>query len=116
MSRSLEISKRPSDRTYDPGQIITYTLQVSYTNPLTPTYNVVVTDMIPSQTSFVSATLPHARSGDTITWNYPSLAYGQALDLGPGRAGGHHRCYPVHPWASMARRRSRRPHETRAMR
>ena len=81
MSQTLEISKKPSDRTYDPGQIITYTLQVSYTNPLTPTYNVVVTDMIPSQTSFVSATLPHARSGDAITWSYPSLAYGQALDL-----------------------------------
>lgn len=81
LPRTLQISKTPSDPTYDPGQIITYTLQVAYTYPLTPTHNIVITDVIPLQTSFVSATLPHTRNGGTITWSYPSLSSNQTLTL-----------------------------------
>lgn len=69
----LEISLKPSDLTYDPGQLITYTLQVTYTHPLSPTLHVVISDVLPDDTSFITATLPYTLSGNTVVWNIPAL-------------------------------------------
>jgi len=70
---ALEISKTASDITYDPGQIITYTLQISYTDPLSPTHHLVITDVIPTGVNFITATIPHTQTGTTINWGWPQL-------------------------------------------
>ncbi len=78
LARKLEISLKPSDLTYDPGQVITYTLQVTYTHPLSPTYNVVISDVLPAETSFITATLPYTLAGNTVVWTIPALNPGQS--------------------------------------
>jgi len=80
VEHKLEISLKPSDLTYDPGQAITYTLQVSYTFPysITPTSHVIITDVIPTETSFITATLPFTLTGNTVVWTIPSLNPGQS--------------------------------------
>jgi serine protease AprX len=81
LERKLEISLKASDLTYDPGQLITYTLQITYTYPLSPTYNVVISDVLPAETSFVTATLPYTLTGDTVVWSFPSLNNGQTQSV-----------------------------------
>jgi serine protease AprX len=83
MTRKLEISLKPSDLTYDPGQVVTYTLQVTYTATLSPTYNVVISDVLPVETSFLTATLPYTLTGNTVVWAIPSLnpSQSQIIDL-----------------------------------
>jgi len=78
LARKMEISLKPSDLTYDPGQVITYTLQVTYTHPLSPTYNVVISDVLPAETSFITATLPYTLTGNTVVWTIPALNPGQS--------------------------------------
>jgi uncharacterized repeat protein (TIGR01451 family) len=80
LARKLEISLKPSDLTYDPGQVVTYTLQVTYTFPytFTPTSHVIITDVIPVETSFITATLPYTLTGNTVVWTIPSLNPGQS--------------------------------------
>jgi len=75
---TLEITKTASDITYDPGQIITYTLQISYTDPLSPTHHLVITDVIPAEVSFITATVPHTQTGTTINWGWPQLDPGES--------------------------------------
>ncbi len=74
LESTLEISKTASDITYDPGQIITYTLEVLYSDPLNSTYHLVITDVIPADVSFITATIPHTQIGDTINWGWPELS------------------------------------------
>jgi serine protease AprX len=81
LQRKLDISLKPSDLTYDPGQLLTYTLQITYTYPLSPTYNVVISDVLPAETSFITATLPFTLTGDTIVWSFPSLNPGQTQSV-----------------------------------
>ncbi len=81
LPRTLEISVSPSDLTYDPGQVITYTLQVNYTYPFSPTSNVVITDVLPIDTSFITATLPYSITGNTVVWTIPSLNPGQSQNV-----------------------------------
>ena len=81
LPRSLEISLAPSDLTYDPGQLVTYTLQVTYTHPLSPTYNVVISDVLPEETSFITATLPHTLTDHTLVWSTPALNPGQSRSV-----------------------------------
>lgn len=71
--RELEISKTPALPFYLPGGIITYTLQVTYSYPLLPTYNLVISDVLPANTSLITATLPHTLTGDTITWDFATF-------------------------------------------
>jgi uncharacterized repeat protein (TIGR01451 family) len=78
LARKLEISLKPSDLTYDPGQVVTYTLQVTYTHPLSPTYNVVISDVLPVETSFLTASLPYTLTGNTVVWTIPALNPGQS--------------------------------------
>jgi uncharacterized repeat protein (TIGR01451 family) len=70
----IELQKTTSASTVFPGDLITYTLTITHVNEITPTTNVVLTDTIPSGTSFVSATLPYSITNDTIQWDLESLA------------------------------------------
>jgi uncharacterized repeat protein (TIGR01451 family) len=81
LERKLEISLKASDLTYDPGQLVTYTLQITYTYPLSPTYHVVISDTLPAETSFVTATLPYTLTGDTVVWSFPALNNGQSQSV-----------------------------------
>jgi len=72
-NHELLISKKPNLPFYQPGWTITYTLQVTFAYPLTPTYNVRITDILPAHTQFVTATLPHTLTGGAVVWGLPSL-------------------------------------------
>ena len=56
-----------------PGQMLTYTLTVSHSHITTATHNLLLTDTIPSGTTFVSATTPYTLSGNVVQWPLDSL-------------------------------------------
>ena len=56
------------------GDVLTYTLAVSHSHPTDPTYNVIITDVIPAGTTLVTATLPFTQVGDEIRWDLNELA------------------------------------------
>jgi uncharacterized repeat protein (TIGR01451 family) len=66
-----------------PGQTIMYTLTVTNTDAVSATNNLVLTDTIPTGTSFYTATMPHITDGTTVTWTASSLAANSswAVDL-----------------------------------
>ena len=70
----LQLNKTASAPMVFPGDLITYTLEVTSTLETNPTTHVVLMDTIPVGTSFVSASLPYTQIGDTIRWDFSSLA------------------------------------------
>jgi serine protease AprX len=79
--KELEISKTVSDQLYDPGQILTYTLKVKYFYGSEPTNHVLITDVIPADTTFITATLPHTQTGTSIQWITPTLEPGHSWEV-----------------------------------
>jgi uncharacterized repeat protein (TIGR01451 family) len=74
LSRALlRIDKQPSWPLYDPGGLITYTLQVTNYRPLEPLHDLRISDTLPANTAFITATLPYTRTGDLIIWGLPML-------------------------------------------
>ncbi len=69
----LSLQKIPSSTKVSPGQILTYTLQITNLSAF-PTDNVVLSDTLPAHTTFITATLPHTFDGTTVYWEYPALA------------------------------------------
>jgi serine protease AprX len=69
----LELEKTASDVSVMPGEDITYTLSVTHSSGVGPTTEVVLTDTLPTGTTFVSATEPYSMIGDTILWSFSSL-------------------------------------------
>jgi uncharacterized repeat protein (TIGR01451 family) len=69
----LELDKAASDSVVFPGDLITYTLTITHVTDLNPTTNVVLTDTIPTGSTFVSATSPYTQTGDIIHWNFSNL-------------------------------------------
>ncbi len=63
------------------GEHITYTLTVDYLHPITPTNNVVLTDVIPLQTQLVTATMPFAFDGSTVSWQRPLLVENETWEV-----------------------------------
>lgn len=55
------------------GEQLTYTINIDHFHPLNPTTNVVVTDVVPSGTSFITATLPYTQTGSEIRWEFASM-------------------------------------------
>jgi serine protease AprX len=69
------LTKTAPDR-IAPGGWLTYYLAVDNPNPYAPVHNLVLTDTIPANTSFVDATQPYALSQQVITWELPVLTAG----------------------------------------
>lgn len=76
----LALAKRATAETWY-GATVTYTLNVTNTNLLTPTHNVVLTDAIPAGTSFVTATQPFSLDGNTVRWEKDLLAGGETWSV-----------------------------------
>jgi uncharacterized repeat protein (TIGR01451 family) len=56
------------------GGVLSYTLTVSNPHPVAVTHNLVLTDVLPANTTFITATQPVSVSGDLVTWTLPQLA------------------------------------------
>jgi serine protease AprX len=69
------LTKTAPDRVA-PGGLLTYHLAVEYLNPYVPMHNLVLSDTIPVNTSFISATQPYAMNNQVITWTLPVLTAG----------------------------------------
>ncbi len=61
-----------------PGEIFTYTLTVTNPYATIPIHTVVLTDVIPSNVTFISATEPYTIQGNTIQWDFASLGMAAA--------------------------------------
>jgi uncharacterized repeat protein (TIGR01451 family) len=70
----FSLGKSVSPTLIHPGDIITYTLDVTHIRPSGIAHNVVVTDVIPADTSFVSATLPYTVDAGQVVWGIGDLA------------------------------------------
>ena len=77
----LDLAKRGPAETWH-GATVTYTLTVTNTHLLTPTHNVVLTDVLPAGSSFITATLPFTLDGNTVRWEKNTLAGGAAWSVG----------------------------------
>ncbi len=74
----IDLQKVASVDTVLPGDLITYTLTITHESEVSPTTNVVLTDTLPVNTSFVSATTPYTQTGDVIQWSFASMEPMQA--------------------------------------
>ncbi len=89
----LIFSKIASNNLYDPGQIITYTLQVTLSHSTTPLHNLVISDTLPSETSFITATVPHQLNDSTVVWEESilnpdsSLSFDLVVQISPSASG-----------------------------
>jgi uncharacterized repeat protein (TIGR01451 family) len=57
----------------DPGELLTYTLSLTYTAVLTPASNVILTDAIPANVTFLDATAPYSLIDGAVHWSFPNL-------------------------------------------
>ena len=69
------LTKTAPDR-IAPGDLLTYHLTVANPNSYAPVHNLVLTDTIPANTSFVAATQPYSLSNQVLTWQLPVLTAG----------------------------------------
>ena len=81
MEHHITITKTAQPAIVAPNQLITYTLTISHYHPLSITRNVIVTDVIPTNTDFISATLPFSKNGNKIMWKLGDLASTQTSTL-----------------------------------
>ncbi len=56
-----------------PGGEITYTLTVNHSATLTQTTNVVLSDVVPANTTLLNATAPYTFDGTTVWWEFTSM-------------------------------------------
>ena len=70
----LSLGKVASAERVPTGSSITYTLTVTHTATLASTTDVVLTDVIPENTTFASASEPYSFDGSAVEWKFPSLA------------------------------------------
>lgn len=70
----LDITKKAAHTTIMPGDLITYTLSITHSISLSPTTGVIITDVIPQYSNFISATTPYTLTEGEIRWDIPSLA------------------------------------------
>lgn len=81
LQHNLAISKEASAATVAPGELLTYTLTLTHSHLLTETNNVVISDTIPTNTTFVSATGPYTLVGSTVEWDFASLGSGASTTV-----------------------------------
>ncbi|MBN2148943.1 MAG: S8 family serine peptidase [Anaerolineales bacterium] len=77
---SFELGKHASLSQVIPGALLTYTLAVTNTG-YAAVDHLVITDVVPLATEFLTATLPHTHTGSLLTWHFPSLAAGQVQQV-----------------------------------
>jgi uncharacterized repeat protein (TIGR01451 family) len=77
----LAIQKEPSWYLYDPGGLITYTLQVTNLHTLDPLHNVRITDTLPLNTVFINASEPYTQINDQVVWEIPQLNAAQSQNV-----------------------------------
>jgi uncharacterized repeat protein (TIGR01451 family) len=75
----LTLQMQASSPAVIPGGYLTYTLTVSHSHDSQLTTNLVVTNTLPAQTEFITATLPHTWQGSSLRWEVPQLAAGEAM-------------------------------------
>jgi uncharacterized repeat protein (TIGR01451 family) len=63
-----------------PGELLTYTLTISNAGP-SDAHNLVLTDSLPAEVAFVSATPPPSPGSDPPTWNLGTLPVGESRVL-----------------------------------
>ncbi len=63
------------------GAALTYTLSVAYTAILTASVNVILSDTLPANTLFITATQPYTLAGSLVTWALPGLAPGEVRSV-----------------------------------
>lgn len=68
----LELAKEAPSQ-LAPGSPLTYTLSVVNSNPLSAQHALVLTDVVPLHTSFLTATQPYTLTDDVVTWQIPLL-------------------------------------------
>jgi serine protease AprX len=56
-----------------PNDILTYTITITHTHPISPTFNVVVTDTLPTHTTFLDSATPYIMNGDILQWERTSM-------------------------------------------
>ena len=59
--------------------MITYTLTVTNTHPISSTHNLVITDTLPVGTEFLFASPSYNLGGDVVYWGFPDLGAGQVI-------------------------------------
>jgi len=71
---TLDLFKSASVDHIVAGSWLTYTLTVTNQHPLSQATGVVLTDVIPANTFFITTTLPHSFDGTTVQWEAASLS------------------------------------------
>lgn len=77
-SLDLQLSKRHIPTVVEPGGNLTYTIAITNVGDTNAT-GVVITDQIPANTSFVSASDGGTFANGSITWNIPALNIGETV-------------------------------------
>jgi uncharacterized repeat protein (TIGR01451 family) len=72
---ALDLNKAAPDH-LAPGSPLTYTLTVVNEHPFAVQHDLVLTDVLPLRTSFLTATQPYTLTGDLLTWQLPGLQAG----------------------------------------
>ena len=71
---TVDVAKTADATTYNVGDVVTYTIAIENSSPH-PAYGVVVTDTLPAELEFVSATAGEFKDG-TLTWNVGAMPPG----------------------------------------
>ena len=64
-----------------PGGQITYTLTVNHSSALSQTTNVILTDVVPANTTLLNATSPYIFDGTTVRWEFTSMEPVESLSV-----------------------------------
>ncbi|MBN2548756.1 MAG: S8 family serine peptidase [Anaerolineales bacterium] len=74
LPHGFDISMTTYPTQVQPGENITYTIQLTHLHPLSITHNVILTDVLPLGSSLVNAAPAFTQQGDTLRWEVGDLA------------------------------------------
>jgi uncharacterized repeat protein (TIGR01451 family) len=80
-SPRLAVVKRASAAVITAGEVLTYTLDLNHLQGAGPIHSVVMTDVLPLNTTFISATLPHTFDGKLLRWDFPILEADESISV-----------------------------------
>jgi uncharacterized repeat protein (TIGR01451 family) len=81
LAPGLELNKTVSSVAVNPGELLTYTLTVTNTQIALPATSILLTDMVPANTSFISASGPYTLNGSLVEWSFASLPGGASTSV-----------------------------------